>query len=86
MAAAAVPDHRYRLRRSSQESPGNRPAERRQGTIRVNDLVEPGLENLPAVPSLPRLHRNTLRFASRKRKESPSIPPINLQENQCTSQ
>ena len=64
-----------------EKPPVDRPAELRQRVIHVDDLVEPGLEEivLPAVPPLPGPHRITLRQADGETESRPN-PPINLQE------
>ena len=64
-----------------EKAPVDRPAELGQRVIEVDDLVEPGLEQivLPAVPPLPGPHRITLRQADGETESRPSAP-INLQE------
>ena len=64
-----------------EKAPVDRPAELRQRVIHVDDLVEPGPEEivLPAVPPLPGPHRITLRQADGETESRPNAP-INLQE------
>jgi hypothetical protein len=64
-----------------EKAPVDRPAELGEWVIRVDDLVEPGPEEivLPAVPPLPGPHRITLRQADAETESRPNAP-INLQE------
>src|SRR4029077_16644138 len=64
-----------------EKAPVDRPAELRQRVVRVDDLVETGLEQivLPAVAPLPGPHRITLRQADGETESRPNAP-INLQE------
>ena len=64
-----------------EKAPVDRPAELRQRVVRVDDLVETGLEQivLPAVAPLPGPHKITLRQADGETKSRPNAP-INLQE------
>ena len=64
-----------------EKAPGDRAAELGEWVIRIDDLVEPGLEKivLPAVPPLPGPHRITLRQADGEIESRPNAP-INLQE------
>ena len=69
-----------------EKAPVDRPAELGERVIRVDDLVEPRLEEivLPAVPPLLGPHRITLRQADGETESRPN-GPINLQEIKPTA-
>ena len=64
-----------------QKAPVDRARQLRQRTARVDDLVQPRLEQiaLPAVPPLPGPHRITIHRADGATESRPE-PPFNLQE------
>jgi hypothetical protein len=68
-----------------EKAPVDRPAKLRQRVIEVDDLVEPGPEEivLPAVPPLLGPHRITLRQADEETESRPN-QRINLQESKPT--